>query len=51
MVDADSVAFKIDGAHPDLDIVIDDVSITPYQHVDLSNNPPGGCVVRKLFNN
>jgi len=48
MVDAESVSLQIDGADYNLDIVIDDVTITPYEHVDLQSDPSllqaGGCV-------
>lgn len=45
MVDADAVTFQIEGADAGLDIVIDYATITPYEHIDLTTNPPGGCVV------
>jgi len=42
--DAEVVGVQIDGADPGLIITIDNVSITPYEHVDLQTDPPGGCV-------
>ena len=38
----------IDGANAGLDILIDDISITPAEEIDVKNNPYG-CVVNGDF--